>query len=132
MAASDATLADKLAALERITRIAGWPWCIRQNASEKMEEGHYANRGVRPCADVNCAFEGTEEACDLAGYAALAKLQGRWSWRWWLVVFLAGIQGRLLMAEARAQEKRAREGFRTQFGEFLEGTGRIKPREGKR
>jgi len=130
MAASDATLADKLAALERITRRAGWPELDRASAQVKFTRGHLEHGdGI---ASVDCAGEAFEEALDLAGYAVLAKLQGRWSWRWWLVVFLAGIQGRLLMAEARAQEKRAREGFRAELGEFLEGTGRIKPREGKR
>lgn len=124
------TLAEKLAVLERITKTAGWREIDRACAEVKFTRG-YADHGD-DITTVQCVGEAFDEALDLSGYAAISRLQGRWSWRWWLVVFLAGIQGRLLMAEARAQEKRAREGFRAELGEFLEGTGRIKPREGKR
>lgn len=103
MAATDATLHDKLAVLERITKTAGWREIDRACAEVKFTRG-YADHGD-DITTVQCVGEAFDEALDLSGYAAISLLQGNWSWRWWLVVFLAGLQGRLLIAEARAQER---------------------------
>jgi len=49
----------------------------------------------------NLPAEATEEALDVAGYAAQARFHGRWSWRWALTVWLAGWIARLMQAEQK-------------------------------
>lgn len=109
------TLAEKLAVLERITKTAGWREIDRACAEVKFTRG-YADHGD-DITTVVCVGEAFDEALDLSGYAAISLLQGNWSWRWRLVVRLAGVILRLLDAEGNAQwlrEQRAK-------GETLRG-----------
>lgn len=110
MAASDATLADKLAVLERVTKAAGWREIDRACAEVKFTRGHEEHGDN--IATVRCVEEASDEALDLAGYAAIevckriiTGLPPELSWRWRLAVRLAGVILRLLDGEDKAVRK---------------------------
>ena len=101
------TLEDKLAAAETVTRRCLWHPTARHDAAGRMRMGQeqygeeYAGRPPE--------VESYDESLDIGNYGAFARLRGEWCWRWWLVVFLAGLQGRLLAKierRNRAREKR--------------------------
>lgn len=86
----------KQAAFERVTL--SWPQALRALGWRRVAAGHDAHGG-QDVTRMDLPAEALEEALDVGGYAGLAKLTGRWSWRWALAVLLAGWIARLMMAE---------------------------------
>jgi len=92
------SLKAKAASLDYIMRVTLWPAQQRQAALTKLAAGHAEHHDDHWTLD--CASEALCEALDLAGYAAIRRLRGPLSWRWWLVVLMASLQSRLLSTEA--------------------------------
>jgi glucose-6-phosphate dehydrogenase assembly protein OpcA len=84
------------AAVEDVTL--GWPQELRSLAWRRVTAGAQEHP-KDDVAKLDVAGEALEEALDVGGYAGLARLTGRWSWRWALAVLLAGWIARLMMAE---------------------------------
>jgi hypothetical protein len=75
-----------------------WPMGLRKEAATRSALGSIAHPNDDRSA-LDLPGEALEEALDVAGYAGLAHLTGRWSWRWALTVWLAGWIARLMQAE---------------------------------
>lgn len=84
------------AAFGRVT--GSWPEALRSLGMRRVAAGNEAHAGEDVTA-LDVAGEALEEALDVGGYAGLARLTGRWSWRWALAVVLAGWIARLMQAE---------------------------------
>ena len=83
----------KLAALEHVARACKLTPAHLDLATAKTRRGHHEHDDA---ATVDLAAELRAELADVAGYAALFRWRGQWSWRLWTVVALAGVQWRLL------------------------------------
>ena len=90
---TDATLAAKLQALGEIAWACGLSRAHLALAEEKTRRGHIEHDDG---ATVDLWHELREEIADIAGYGAWCKWRGLWGWRLRAVVFLAGLQWRLL------------------------------------
>jgi len=58
-----------------------------------MVKGHRQYLGQ---PDPDPSKEAQLEAADIINYAALALVQGKWNWRWWLICKLAMLIDRLI------------------------------------
>ena len=83
----------KLAALKQVARACGLSRGHLWLAGEKTRRGHHEHGDAET---VDLAAELRAELADVAGYGALFRWRGLWSWRLWAVVALAGVQWRLL------------------------------------
>ena len=90
---TDATLTAKIAALGQVARACALSREHADLAQEKTRRGHQEHDDGAT-ADLFGELRG--ELADVAGYGALCRWRGLWSWRLWCVVFLAGLQWRLL------------------------------------
>lgn len=91
------TLTDKLRAVCRVAEACGIPRAHRLAAYEKTCRGDRDHGD--DVAELDIAGELRGELADVAGYAGLALLTGRWTWRTWAAVTLAGIAWRVLGRE---------------------------------
>ena len=87
------TLPEKLEALRRIGATCFLPAGHLAAAEAKTRRGH---REHHDADTVDLHDELRQELADLAGYGALMRLRGLWTWRLWVIVCLAGLQWRLL------------------------------------
>ena len=84
----------KLAALEHVARACGLSRGHLWLAGEKTRRGHLEHHNDGAAIDL--VAELRAELADVAGYGALFRWRGLWTWRLWAVVALAGVQWRLL------------------------------------
>jgi hypothetical protein len=94
-------LYEKRAHLEAVARSCRLPLFHWQEAVEKTDRGH---REHHDADTIDLLAELRGELADIAGYGALCKWRGQWSWRLWIVVVLAGLQWRIL-GKLPAQER---------------------------
>ena len=90
---ADAALAAKVAALGQVARACALSREHLELATTKTRRGH-CEHGDGATANLFAELRG--ELADVAGYGGLFRWRGLWSWRLWAVVFLAGLQWRLL------------------------------------
>ncbi len=90
---TDQTLAAKLEALEQVARACGLSPAHIALAQDKTRRGH-REHGDAVTVDLWTALR--EELADVAGYGALFRWRGLWTWRLWAVVVLARVQWWLL------------------------------------
>lgn len=88
------TLTNKLRAVCRVAECCGIAREHRLEAYEKTCRGHREHGD--DVAELDIAGELRGELADVAGYGALALLTGRWTWRTWAAVTLAGWAWRVL------------------------------------
>jgi len=92
---TDATLTAKIAALGQVARACALSRAHLELAATKTRRGHWEH-GDGATLDLFAELRG--ELADVAGYGALCRWRGLWGLRVWCVVFLAGVQWRLLQA----------------------------------
>lgn len=88
-----ATLPEKHRAFDQVGRWCGLPMGYLVEGRAKVSRGHREHGSDLRALDAAGELEG--ELVDVGGYGALALLQGRWCWRWWLVVVLSGLAWRV-------------------------------------
>ena len=86
---------EKLVATGEVCRVTCLPGAMRWTVGQRMIAGHDAHAGG-DAATLDLQAEAREELADVAGYAALARLTGKWGWRWAVAVVLAGLAWRVL------------------------------------
>lgn len=90
---TDATLTAKIAALGQVARACALSREHLELAAAKTRRGHQEH-GDGATADLFAELRG--ELADVVGYGGLFRWRGLWTWRLWCVVYLAGLQWRLL------------------------------------
>lgn len=89
-----AMIGEKLTAAAEVCCACHLPQAMRKQVRERMAAGHAEHAGEGLPGDLQA--EAREELADVAGYAALARLQKEWGWRWAVAVVLAGLAWRVL------------------------------------
>ncbi len=89
-----AMIGEKLMAAAEVGFACYLPQAMRRQVAERMTAGHAEHAGADLPGDLQA--EAREELADVAGYAALARLQREWGWRWAAAVLLAGLAWRVL------------------------------------
>lgn len=97
------SLEDKQCQFRHITERTGWPQLAVAIGLSKVEEGHNRHGNSHTLKIIP---EALLEAVDIPGYGAIARVRHEWSWEWWIIVFLAGVQARLLLRMSVARERR--------------------------
>jgi hypothetical protein len=90
---TDGILTAKIAALGQVALACALPRGHLELAAAKTGRGH-DEHGDGATVDLFAELRG--ELADVAGYGGLFRWRGLWTWRLWCVVFLAGLQWRLL------------------------------------
>jgi len=90
-----APIGEKLTAAAEVCCACHLPQAMRRQVRERMIAGDEAHAG-EDAAALDLQAEAREELADVAGYAALARLQREWGWRWAAAVLLAGLAWRVL------------------------------------
>jgi hypothetical protein len=91
---SSEVLQDKLDALSDVAHLCGTGLLMQIACEGRMASGH--RKLGDDVASLDTRTEACEELLDFINYAALARMQGRWSWRWRLAGWLVGIAWRVL------------------------------------
>ena len=89
------SLDDITKAYLHITRRTGWHPLLVANGTLRVQAGYQRHGDAHLISPV---AEAIAEAEDIPGYGAIALVRREWSWKWWLVVWLAGLSGRLLLS----------------------------------
>lgn len=100
------SLHDITEAYLHITRKTGWHPLLVAQGTLRVQAGYQRHGDAHLIAPV---AEAISEDEDIPGYGAIAWVRHEWTWKWWLVVWLAGISGRLLLSiDVDKQRRRER------------------------